>query len=309
MARRRAAVGHLADHDLELLLLLALPQRLLPGRPGAADGGAVRARARAGVAAAGTLAGRAGRGDGDGGRRRRLQRVPGARGCRGPPLGRGHQRAGRGGGTDVSRPLPPSATAPLERPPRPRPVRRGAPARNGLGLGDGRGRRARPLRCSVPAGGGDGRGALGVGSARSPAGPPWPRPRRTSGPPRAWTRPRPRPRSASTSSPPVANTSRWVGSRARCRARRCPCSSQYVREGRVVDVLVPVAPLTRNPDMRWVLAHCRAETGTPATVRDRGRHVPALRVPGRVGSLSRVRRRGNVGWRWPSRWSRSPCPR
>ena len=43
-----------------------------------------------------------------------------------------------------------------------------------------------------------------------------------------------------------------------------------VRQGRVVNVLVPVAPLTRNPDMRWVLAHCRAQTGTAATVRDEG---------------------------------------
>jgi hypothetical protein len=40
-----------------------------------------------------------------------------------------------------------------------------------------------------------------------------------------------------------------------------------VRERRVGGVLVEVTPLTRNPDMRWVLAHCRAQSGRAATVR------------------------------------------
>jgi len=40
-----------------------------------------------------------------------------------------------------------------------------------------------------------------------------------------------------------------------------------VRARRVGYVLVEVAPLTRNPDMRWVLAHCRAQSGRTATVR------------------------------------------
>jgi hypothetical protein len=31
----------------------------------------------------------------------------------------------------------------------------------------------------------------------------------------------------------------------------------YVRAGRVHDTIVAVRPLTRNPDMRWVIAHCR----------------------------------------------------
>jgi 4-amino-4-deoxy-L-arabinose transferase-like glycosyltransferase len=39
-----------------------------------------------------------------------------------------------------------------------------------------------------------------------------------------------------------------------------------VRQGRVEFVLVGVAPLTRNPDMRWVRAHCSAQTGAAATV-------------------------------------------
>jgi 4-amino-4-deoxy-L-arabinose transferase-like glycosyltransferase len=39
-----------------------------------------------------------------------------------------------------------------------------------------------------------------------------------------------------------------------------------VRHRRVVDVLVPVTPLTRNPDMRWVLAHCSVQNGSRATV-------------------------------------------
>jgi 4-amino-4-deoxy-L-arabinose transferase-like glycosyltransferase len=45
-----------------------------------------------------------------------------------------------------------------------------------------------------------------------------------------------------------------------------------VRHGRVVTVLVHVQPLTRNPDMRWVLAHCSAQAGSAATVRT-GREV------------------------------------
>ncbi len=40
-----------------------------------------------------------------------------------------------------------------------------------------------------------------------------------------------------------------------------------VRHGRIVTVLVHVRPLTRNPDMRWVLAHCSAQTGSAAAVR------------------------------------------
>ena len=40
-----------------------------------------------------------------------------------------------------------------------------------------------------------------------------------------------------------------------------------VRRHRVVAVLVGTDPLTRNPDMRWVLAHCHAQTGAEATVR------------------------------------------
>ena len=41
-----------------------------------------------------------------------------------------------------------------------------------------------------------------------------------------------------------------------------------VRQRRVVNVLVPVSPLTRNPDMRWVLAHCTVQAGAAATVRE-----------------------------------------
>ncbi len=39
-----------------------------------------------------------------------------------------------------------------------------------------------------------------------------------------------------------------------------------VRSRRVGDVLVGTDPLTRNPDMRWVLAHCSAQTGAESTV-------------------------------------------
>jgi 4-amino-4-deoxy-L-arabinose transferase-like glycosyltransferase len=41
-----------------------------------------------------------------------------------------------------------------------------------------------------------------------------------------------------------------------------------VRQRRVVDVLVGVSPLTRNPDMRWVLAHCTVQVGAAATVHE-----------------------------------------
>ncbi len=44
-----------------------------------------------------------------------------------------------------------------------------------------------------------------------------------------------------------------------------------VRAGHIVHVLVAVHPLTRNPDMRWVRAHCQATTGSSATVRTNGR--------------------------------------
>jgi 4-amino-4-deoxy-L-arabinose transferase-like glycosyltransferase len=39
-----------------------------------------------------------------------------------------------------------------------------------------------------------------------------------------------------------------------------------VRLRRVVGVLVPVTPLTRNPDMRWVLEHCSVQNGPRAKV-------------------------------------------
>ena len=41
-----------------------------------------------------------------------------------------------------------------------------------------------------------------------------------------------------------------------------------VRDGRVMHVLVLLSPRTRNPDMRWVLAHCTSQVGATATVRE-----------------------------------------
>ena len=70
-----------------------------------------------------------------------------------------------------------------------------------------------------------------------------------------------RPGERLTSWRPVASSSPSVGSRARCRAPRCGPFIDDVRHRRVVDVLVSVTPLTRNPDMRWVLAHCSVQTG------------------------------------------------
>ena len=51
-----------------------------------------------------------------------------------------------------------------------------------------------------------------------------------------------------------------------------------VRHRRVVDVVVPVAPLTRNPDMRWALAHCDAQDGTRGNGPHGRRDVSALRL-------------------------------
>jgi 4-amino-4-deoxy-L-arabinose transferase-like glycosyltransferase len=45
--------------------------------------------------------------------------------------------------------------------------------------------------------------------------------------------------------------------------------TQEVHAGRITNVLVGVHPLTRNPDMRWVLAHCQAVTGPRAATRVR----------------------------------------
>lgn len=44
-----------------------------------------------------------------------------------------------------------------------------------------------------------------------------------------------------------------------------------VRGGRVRDALVAVRPPTRNPDMRWVLAHCHPSTTATATTVTNGR--------------------------------------
>jgi hypothetical protein len=41
-----------------------------------------------------------------------------------------------------------------------------------------------------------------------------------------------------------------------------------VRGGRVRHVLVLASPRTRNPDMRWVLAHCIVQAGAAATVHE-----------------------------------------
>ena len=110
LARRRAAVGHLALPDLELLLLVALPQRVLPGGAGTADGRPVRAGVRPGLEAPGTDAGRARPGDGRRRRRGGLRRLPGARCRRGPPVGHRHQRARHGRGRGLPRLSPCAAT-------------------------------------------------------------------------------------------------------------------------------------------------------------------------------------------------------
>jgi 4-amino-4-deoxy-L-arabinose transferase-like glycosyltransferase len=44
-----------------------------------------------------------------------------------------------------------------------------------------------------------------------------------------------------------------------------------VRAGRIKNVLVAVHPLTRNPDMRWVRAHCQPTAGSSATVQTNDR--------------------------------------
>jgi hypothetical protein len=40
-----------------------------------------------------------------------------------------------------------------------------------------------------------------------------------------------------------------------------------VRDGRINHVLVGVRPLTRNPDLRWVLSHCNPAPGAATASR------------------------------------------
>ena len=58
--------------------------------------------------------------------------------------------------------------------------------------------------------------------------------------------------------------------------------TEDVRTGRIENVLVAVHPLTRNPDMRWVLAHCQAVAGSAATVHIVGRDYAALPLHARA---------------------------
>ena len=225
---------------------------------------------RAGVAAAGALARRAGGGDGDGRRRRRLRRVPGARRVPGsvpgswPPVC--WPRRG------------PSCCLALSL----RRHRRRWSARVGLGLSavalllgtawasatavaDGLGPFDAPYQPAAAtaaehaawAGEVAGWPALAASAARVP--------------------PAQSVDTAETSaqvSLDVLGTGREFlpvgGFSGQVPSTPLPTFVADVREGRVVNVVVPVAPLTRNPDMRWVLGHCTAQTGTPATVRDDG---------------------------------------
>jgi 4-amino-4-deoxy-L-arabinose transferase-like glycosyltransferase len=71
-----------------------------------------------------------------------------------------------------------------------------------------------------------------------------------------------------------------------------------VRAHRVSYVLVGTDPLTRNPDMRWVLAHCQAETGARATVHaDSGESRIYLCTPVQAGGSPALTRRGSGGSR------------
>ncbi len=62
--------------------------------------------------------------------------------------------------------------------------------------------------------------------------------------------------------------------------------SQDVRAGRISRTLVSIHPLTRNPEMRWVLAHCQAVTGPSATVHTEGR-TSAVPLPSPRRPLNR----------------------
>ncbi len=88
-----------------------------------------------------------------------------------------------------------------------------------------------------------------------------PRPGRTRPPtssrPRAWP--------ASPSWPPGASSSPSAGSPGACPHRRWRNSERFVAEGRVRRVTVTTNPLTRTPDLRWVVAHC---TRTPVHAYD-----------------------------------------
>ena len=107
-----------------------------------------------------------------------------------------------------------------------------------------------------------------------------------------------------------------------------PTLAQFIDDvwrGKVAVVLAAVSPRTRNPDLLWAMGHCRRQPyrgpdSHIAGTNDGFLHLlaggrlalslaPARAPFGAMGCLGEFRRRGSVGWRWQSRWSRSPCPR
>ena len=136
------------------------------------------------------------------------------------------------------------------------PVGRRPPPRLGLGVGDRRGRRAGPLRLPVPAGVAHRaqrrrQCSLGRGGGR-------PQPCRG---PRPADGQRLTSETSAGSSVPILDTGREFlpvgGFTGRVPSPTLPQFVSDVRAGRVTEVLAAVAPLTRNPDMLWAIAHCR----------------------------------------------------
>ena len=257
-------MGDLADPHVELHLFVALPERVLPGRAGTRPGCAVRPRLRSGLEAPRPHLRRGDR-DGDGRRRGRLCRLSGARERRSSWLDRHDERPRRGGGGGLPGRVPAAGSATAER---------GA----GLGLAAlascsaARGRRrprwptawdpsTRPTSRRQSQ-----RRNSSAGPAPSRAGHPSPPTRRASPPRRASRRTQ---TSAQADNQVLASGREFLpvgGFSGQVPSTPLPVFIEDVRHGASSDVLVPVKPLTRNPDMRWVLAHCSLRTGPGASV-------------------------------------------
>ena len=135
-----------------------------------------------------------------------------------------------------------------------------------LGLGHRRRRRARPLRLALPAGRDHLGPAVGV-AARDIAG--WPAAAARAAHFPSNVSAVTNESSAQSSGQVLATGHEFLpvgGFSGQVPATPLRTFVDDVRDHRVGYVLVGTDPLTRNPDMRWVLAHCPAQTGAVATV-------------------------------------------
>ena len=315
LARRHRAVGSLALPDCGLFRRVPDVPPVLPGRPRPADGGAVRHGVRARLAPPRAVAGGGDRHDGDRHRRRRLRHFARAGRRRSPAVDHRHRaslwrsapwpasssRSGRSGvAWELQWGLALSAVALLS----------GAAWASGTAVAAELGPFDSAYQpASLTA-------ASQAGWARDVAG--WPALV-------AGAKPYPADQSINTqetsaeASIVVMVTGREflaVGGFTRTASRPPRCRNSWrTCASAASSASWSASGRTRNPDMLWVLAHCQRADGTarhgpdqqrraaPVPLRARPTPTPAPDGP------TDVRRRGSGGWRWPSRWTRSPCPR